>query len=181
MVHRHRTLGSSTTYEDKIQQLLDGPTPTLTPSPPPLSTMSEHAHNIPPHINAPPEVPASPPPASPLPASPPPEAFDPELQQELPAAPPLAPIDPHLQNAMTALIQAMAAQFQQFHLGMADTPSPILAHCPVPAVANRSRIKTRDPNPYDGSDSTKLRAFLSQCKLVFRSRPDDSRQKGTCT
>jgi len=34
-------------------------------------------------------------------------------------------------------------------------------------------VKTRDPEPYDGNDPAKLRAFLSQCKLVFRARPDD--------
>ena len=42
-------------------------------------------------------------------------------------------------------------------------------------AAPRSRVKTRDPDPYDGSDPAKLRSFLSQCKLVFRSRPDEYR------
>jgi len=41
--------------------------------------------------------------------------------------------------------------------------------------APRSRVKTRDPDPCDGSDPAKLRLFLSQCKLVFRSRPEEYR------
>ena len=37
----------------------------------------------------------------------------------------------------------------------------------------RTRVKTQDPEPYDGSDPAKLCAFLAQCKLIFRARPDD--------
>jgi hypothetical protein len=29
-----------------------------------------------------------------------------------------------------------------------------------------SKAKLRDPDPFDGSDSKKLRAFLLQCKLI---------------
>ncbi len=39
--------------------------------------------------------------------------------------------------------------------------------------APRTWVKTRDPDPYDGSDPTKLCAFLAQCRLVFRARLDD--------
>jgi len=40
----------------------------------------------------------------------------------------------------------------------------------------RSRVNTRDPDPYDGSDPSKLRAFISQCRVVlFRSRPEEYR------
>jgi len=32
-------------------------------------------------------------------------------------------------------------------------------------------VKAQEPDPYDGIDPSKLRAFLSQCKLVFQSSP----------
>ena len=35
-----------------------------------------------------------------------------------------------------------------------------------------SRVKIREPDPFDGSDPKKLRTFLLQCKLNFRDRKD---------
>ena len=35
-----------------------------------------------------------------------------------------------------------------------------------------SKPKLREPDPFDGSDSRKLRTFILQCKLNFRDRPD---------
>ena len=77
--------------------------------------------------------------------------------------PPLA-IDPNLQQAMAALFQAM----------MANVPAAPPHVDPVPQGCEgppRQRVKAREPDPYDGTDPSKLRAFLSQCKLVFRSSP----------
>ena len=82
-----------------------------------------------------------------------------------PEAPPDAPappaIDPNLQQAMTALIQAMTVNMQAV-----PPPRPRDRD-----EAPRQRVKTREPDAYDGTDPSKLRAFLSQCKLVFRSSP----------
>jgi hypothetical protein len=87
------------------------------------------------------------------------------------SAPQVQPaMGPAMQAAMTAFFNTMMPQFQaQAVIGQPSNP---LA---PPAPAHRSRVKTRDPDPYDGSDPSKLRSFLSQCKLVFRSRPDDYR------
>jgi len=41
---------------------------------------------------------------------------------------------------------------------------------------SKSKVKIRDPNTFDGSDSKKLRGFLLQCKLNFWSKP-----KSFCT
>jgi hypothetical protein len=35
-----------------------------------------------------------------------------------------------------------------------------------------SKAKLRDPDPFDGKDSKKLRGFLLQCKLNFRAKPE---------
>jgi len=79
---------------------------------------------------------------------------------------------------MTAMVNFMAQQFQAQNIA---PPMPAQRRHralgrdrdrdedPLP----RTRIKTRDPDPYDGNDPSKLRAFISQCKLVFRARPDD--------
>ena len=82
------------------------------------------------------------------------------------------PADQALPQAMTALAQAMTALMAQLQNAPAAQPR---ARSPAPAYDNapRARIKARDPDPYDGTDPTKLRAFLSQCKLMFRARPRD--------
>ena len=86
-------------------------------------------------------------------------------------APEAAP-DAALPQAMTALAQAMAALMAQLNAAPQNA-APGQAQDPAPAPAHRARIKARDPDTYDGSDPSKLRAFLSQCKLVFRARPHD--------
>src|SRR6266481_5222753 len=35
-----------------------------------------------------------------------------------------------------------------------------------------SKVKLREPDPFDGSNSHKLHTFILQCKLNFRDRPD---------
>jgi hypothetical protein len=66
----------------------------------------------------------------------------------------------------------MAAFFnnmlQQFNPG-------ILQPQAQPTATPRSHVKMRDPDPYDGNDPTKLCSFISQCKLVFRTRPEEYR------
>ena len=89
----------------------------------------------------------------------------PHMHTPAPEGPPPPPaLDPNLQQAMAALFQAMTANLP------AAPP-----HCdPVPhgrKGPSRQRVKAREPDPYDGTDPSKLRAFLSQCKLVFRSSP----------
>ena len=39
-------------------------------------------------------------------------------------------------------------------------------------VASKGGLKARPPNHFDGSDRTKLRPFLSACRLVFLNHPD---------
>jgi len=87
-------------------------------------------------------------------------------------APNLPPIDPQLQAAMTAMVEVMIRQFQA---QLQAPPAAIrrLAHDRYDEPAPPTRVKTRNPDPYDGSDPSKLRAFLSQCKLLFRDHPDD--------
>ena len=82
-----------------------------------------------------------------------------------PDAPPEAPappaIDPNLQHALTALFQAMA-------VNMPAVPPPRVRERERDRdEAPRHRVKTREPDAYDGTDPSKLHAFLSQCKLVF--------------
>ena len=82
---------------------------------------------------------------------------------ETPQAPQAPPaLDPTLQQAMAALFQAMTA-----NLPAAPPPA---APAPIPQGREgvpRQRVKAREPDSYDGTDPSKLRAFLSQCKLVF--------------
>ena len=80
--------------------------------------------------------------------------------------------DPTLPQAMTAMSQAMTALLAQLRAPPV-APAPAFEHDAAPAPAPRGKIKARDPDPYDGSDPTKLRAFISQCRLVFRARPCD--------
>ena len=88
------------------------------------------------------------------------------------SAPPALPVPPPatLQDAvgqLANLVQLLTAQFQ-------PVQHPVHGQAPVhPAGGGCSRVKTRDPDPYDGTDPSKLRAFLSQCRLAFRSRPHD--------
>ena len=69
-----------------------------------------------------------------------------------------------------ALPQAMTALMVQLQNAPAAQPR---ARSPAPAYDNapHARIKACDPDPYDGTDPTKLRAFLSQCKLMFCACP----------
>jgi hypothetical protein len=92
----------------------------------------------------------------------PPHMNTPDAPADAPAQP---AIDPNLQQAMAALFQAMTANVQ------ADPPRRVRERERDRDEAPRHRVKTREPDAYDGTDPSKLRAFLSQCKLVFRSSP----------
>ena len=70
---------------------------------------------------------------------------------------------------MLGLVTAMARQFRAETRATRSPSPPMRDH-------SHSKVKARDPDPYDGSDPVKLRAFLSQCKLVFRARPRDFRE-----
>ncbi len=86
-----------------------------------------------------------------------------------PANPPANPLmDPAFQVAMMAFFTTMMQQMQVNNANLLMVP-PLVCDPPVP----HSRVKTCDPDTYDGSDPTKLHSFLSQCLLVFRSRPDE--------
>ena len=50
-------------------------------------------------------------------------------------------------------------------------PSPKL-------YAPRARVKPRNPDPYDGLGSSKLHPLHSQCKSVFKGRPEDFEEDG---
>ena len=73
---------------------------------------------------------------------------------------------------MIAMVEVMTCQFQA-QLEVPPRTRRRRAHDRDHGPAPRTRVKTKDPKPYDGNDPAKLRAFLSQCKLVFRARPDD--------
>jgi len=98
-----------------------------------------------------------------MPADPP--APEPNLAPAPNPVPEPAP-NQNIQDAIAQLVQLMAMQFQAAQPqdnALLDTPA-----CP-----QRPRVKMRDPDPYDGVDPSKLRSFLSQCRLTFRSRPHD--------
>ena len=86
-------------------------------------------------------------------------------------APPV--MDPTLQVVMAAFFASMPQQFQAQAANAQPANPP---DQPQYQATPWSRIKTRDPNPYDRLDPTKLCSFLSQCKLVFRSQPDEYRE-----
>jgi hypothetical protein len=156
---------SSPSSSDDVNALFDGPTPTLTPSPTPSQMADDQQRDTPPHLASDnPQAPAS---NTPSAANSPPPAT-------APPPPPPPAMDPQLQLAMTTLIEAMTRQFQAQPPPPANPPRRQRRRSPSPdRHVPRTRVKTRDPDPYDGSDPSKLRAFLSQCKLVFRACPDD--------
>jgi len=91
---------------------------------------------------------------------------------EQPPALNIPPVDPQLQAVMMAMVEFMTRQFQAQQVA----PEPRRrrrAHDRDDYPAPQTRIKTRDPDTYDGNDPTKLCAFISQCKLVFRAHPED--------
>lgn len=75
--------------------------------------------------------------------------------------------NPPVQDAVAQLVDLMTAQL------LARMPQA-RNQAPEPQFGNpQARVKTRDPDPYDSSNPSKLRAFLSQCRLTFRSHPND--------
>ena len=107
--------------------------------------MSQSPHEAPPHL----------------------EDAPPHLEDAQEEEAPLPPQNPPLQDAVAQLVDLLTAQLAVRGPILQDqAPAP-------PAVNPRARVKTRDPDPYDGTDPSKLRAFLSQCRLTFRSRPHD--------
>ena len=88
-------------------------------------------------------------------------------QEDQPDPPILPPINPPLQDAIAQLVDLMTTCFT---VQVPDTHNQ--AQNP-PARNPHTQVKTCNPNPYDSTDSSKLRAFLSQCCLTFRSCPND--------
>lgn len=115
--------------------------------------MSENSHETPPHLTGV------------LDLDPEPVADQEPAQDFAPAPLPNFTPPQDLQDAMNQLVQLMTIHFQGQQQAQARPAAP--------APQQRSRVRTRDPDPYNGTDPTKLRAFLSQCRLTFRSRPND--------
>ena len=90
----------------------------------------------------------------------------PPHQSTLASAPPTLPVPPPamLQDAvgqLANLVQLLTAQFQPMQ-------HPAHGQAPVHlAGGGHSHVKTCNPDPYDGTDPSKLCAFLSQCHLAF--------------
>jgi len=139
---------SSPTSSSEVEDLFNGSTPTLTP-PASHSNMNQGNRELLPHQ---PENQESAP-NSLLPTQP-------ENQN---SAPNQHPPNQNLLDAISQLVQLMIAQFQTMPPQLMDQ-----AHNPRTGPP-RSRVKTHDPDPYDGTDPSKLRAFLSQCRLAFLS------------
>ena len=138
---------ASNASSDEVNDLISSST--LTPLHSPMADSG--SRDAPPHMNSPAPEGSQAPEGSPAPEIP------------LPPAPPPA-LDQNLQQAMAAFFQAMTANV------------PAAPQAPIRAAQGRDgpgcqRVKAREPDPYDGSQPAKLRAFLSQCKLVFRSSP----------
>ena len=94
----------------------------------------------------------------------------PPHQEDRPIEIPVPPRNPPLHDAVAQLVELLTNQL------LARVPqAPPQAPAP-PAGHQRTRVKTRDPEPYDGTDPSKLRAFLSQCHLTFQGRPQDFAQ-----
>lgn len=83
-----------------------------------------------------------------------------------PGPPHPPPLGPDLQQAMAPLFQAMNANMQAAPPPQAPSPQGR-------GGVRRQRVKPREPDLYDGTDPSKLRAFLSQVKRVFSSSPQD--------
>src|SRR5882672_8818182 len=69
-------------------------------------------------------------------------------------------------------------QHTPIHLSL-KTPEPLSkaqkftkAIGEIVKTGSSSKPKLREPDPFDGSDSQKLRTFILQCRLNFRDRPD---------
>src|SRR5882724_11476235 len=45
--------------------------------------------------------------------------------------------------------------------------------------SSKSKLKLREPNPFNGSDSQKLCTFILQCKLNFREHPNQFQNDAT--
>ena len=91
----------------------------------------------------------------------------PPHQEDQPDPPILPPINPPLQDAVAQLVDLMTTHFT------AQVPDTHNQAQNLPARNPCTRVKTCDPNPYDGTDSSKLHAFLLQCCLTFRSCPNN--------
>ena len=120
-----RVLQSATTSDEEIEQLFDGSTPPLTPSPSLTSVMDEDTHDVPPHL--PEQADAT---TLSAPSTLSPTAFGPQLQ------PTAAPVfDPQLQQAILMIFQAMAAQIQYGMMAVqAPAPAPRPRPLTVPAL-----------------------------------------------
>ena len=97
---------------------------------------------------------------------------DPDNQEQPPHLDPPQPPAPALDLAFQAAMMAFFTSMTQQMNAHQQATAPPLPHYPH-YQAPRSRVKMRDLDPYNGLDPSKLRAFLAQCRLVFRSRADE--------
>ena len=85
------------------------------------------------------------------------------ISTSAPSAPPVPP-PATLQDAigqLAQLVQLLTTQFQPMQ-------QPVPGQAPIQQAGGaHSHVKTHDPDPYDGTDPSKLCAFLSQCCLAF--------------
>jgi len=78
----------------------------------------------------------------------------------------------------------MSTHFGSAHINLTDDDTPASNSHEAEATAfaeaiskvlksnNSSKAKLQEPDPFDGSNSRKLRTFILQCKLNFRDRKD---------
>jgi hypothetical protein len=100
-----------------------------------------------------------------------------ELPSDNPAPIPLSQLDPRLQSALAVLLEFVQIPPRNNNNNNNNnnnaTPAPRATTAQPPSRSRGSCVKVRDPEPFDGSDASKLEPFLTQCGLVFRSHPDD--------
>jgi Retrotransposon gag protein len=109
-----------------------------------------------------------PPPVPPAPIMP--AHFIPAVIPPFVPPPPQAPpqVD-QLAHAISLLVQTLQYQHAQAQARAQIVP-PIAAPAPAPAYQG-GRAKVREPDPFDGTATFKLRPFLVQCQLNFKDRP----------
>ena len=149
----YQTRSSTQTLASQSQPQPPNPSPPAPPTEPVNPIMIEDSHITPPHLTGV------------LDLDPEPVAEQEPAQEFVPAPLPNFALPQDLQDAMTQLVQLMTIHFQGQQQAQAQPAAP--------APQQRLHVRTRDPEPYDGTDPSKLCAFLSQCWLAFRSCPNN--------
>ena len=102
-----------------------------------------------------------------LPPSPIPHHYAPIMT---PPTPPPAPVAPPvtLQDTINMFTTAFTRSFAQVQNQLQPIVVPPAVQPPRPDPA---KTKLRAPDPFDGTETSKLRSFLVQCQLNFADRP----------